>query len=95
MVVCPAPDARVEGGDEGGLVTSMLGVDEFMQLFQVTLLSFEAGLDDALVATFAVMFAHPDLPDGEAEKVNTCAGFVFVVRVFTETAIRNRMYNYS
>ena len=44
----------------------------------MTLLSLEAGLDDNLVASFAVMFARLELPDGETEEVKTCATFVFI-----------------
>ncbi len=58
MVVCPTPYTRIEGGDEGGLITAPLGVDEFFDLFQVTLLGFEAGFDEDFAASFAVMFAN-------------------------------------
>jgi len=75
MVVRPAPDARVECGDEGRLVAPAMGADEFFHLFQVTLLRFAAGLDEDFVAPFAVVFANQELPDGEAEKVKTGATF--------------------
>jgi len=81
MVVRPAPDARVECGDECGLIAPALGADEFFHLFQVTLLRFAAGFDEDFVAPLAVMFANRELPDGEAEKVKTCAAIVFVERV--------------
>src|SRR3990170_1500790 len=89
MVVCPAPNARVEGCDERGLITAALGADKFFHLFQVALLGFPAGRDDDLVTPAAVMFSRPELPDGEAEEVKTyaatstslSAGFVFVKRV--------------
>ena len=84
MVVCPAPNARVEGCDERGLITAALGADKFFHLFQVALLGFPAGRDDDLVATPAVMFAYLKLPDGETEKVKTYAAFVFVKRVGDE-----------
>ncbi len=54
MVVHPAPDARVEGGDEGGLVTPAMGADEGFHLFQVALLRCAAGFEDHFVALFAV-----------------------------------------
>jgi len=81
VVVRPTPDARVESGDEGSLVTATVGVDEFLHLFQVPLLSLEAGLDDNLIAPFATMLAGFKLPDREAEKVKTRIAFVFVERV--------------
>ena len=81
MVVCPAPNTRIECGNESGLVAPALGADEFFHLFQVTLLRFAAGLDEDFVAPLAVMFANCILPDSEAEKVKTCASFVFVERV--------------
>lgn len=81
MVVRPAPDVRVECGDEGGLVAPAMGADECFHLFQVTLLRCTAGFDDHFVAPFAVVFAKRELPDGETEKVKTCVTFVFVERV--------------
>ena len=61
LVVCPAPNTRVEGGDERGLITAALGADKFFHLFQVTLLGFPAGRDDDLVTPAAVMFSRPEL----------------------------------
>ena len=58
-----------------------MGADECFHLFQVTFLSCTAGFDDHFVAPFAVVFANQELPDGETEKVKTCATFVFVERV--------------
>lgn len=81
MVVCPAPDAWVEGSNEGGLVTTPLSVDEFFHLFQMTLLSLEAGFDDYLISPFAVMFSHHKLPDSETEEVKTCMAFMLIERV--------------
>jgi len=81
MVVRPAPDTRVECGDEGGLVAAAMGAGEFFHLFQVTLLRFATGLDDDFVAPFAAVFPNRKLPNGEAEKVKTGAAFVFVERM--------------
>ena len=58
MVVRPTPDARIECGDERGLVAAAMGADECFHLFQMTLLSFYAWPDDDLEATFAVMLTH-------------------------------------
>jgi len=44
MVVRPAPNSRVECGDEGSLVAPAMGVDEFSHLFQVALLRGATGL---------------------------------------------------
>ena len=90
MVVCPAPNARIERGNtcacaqcrcESGLVAPAMGADECFHLFQVTLLRFAAGSDKDFVAPFAAVFANCKLPDGETEKVKTCAAIVFVERV--------------
>ena len=78
IVVCPAPDARVQGRNESRLVTPAMGVDKFLHSFQMTLLRLEAWLEDGLVAPFAVMLANCELPDSEAKEVKTCAAFVLV-----------------
>ena len=78
MVVCPAPDSWVEGSNEGGLVTAPLCVDEFFHLFQMPLLSLDAGFDDYLISPFAVMSTHFELPNCEAEEVKTCVAFVLM-----------------
>ncbi len=58
MVVRPAPDARIECGDEGGLVAPAMGADEFFHLFQVTLLGCATGFDEDFAAPFAAVFAN-------------------------------------
>lgn len=78
MIVCPSPDTRVECGDEGGLVTATVGVDEFLQPLQVTLLGFGTGFDERFVAPFAALFACRELADGKTEEVKTGAAFVFM-----------------
>jgi hypothetical protein len=40
IVVCPTPNARVQGRDEGRLVAPAVGVDKCFHLFQVTFLGF-------------------------------------------------------
>ena len=59
MVVRPAPDARVECGDEGGLVAPAMGADEGFHLFQVTLLRCAAGLDEDFVASLCCGVCQP------------------------------------
>lgn len=81
MVVCPAANAWVEGGDERGLITAAMGADEFFHLLQMSLLRFDAGLDDDFVPPFAVVFSGCHLPDGKTEEVKTCAAFMLVQRV--------------
>jgi hypothetical protein len=81
IVVCPASAARVQGRDESRLVISAMGVDELLHPFQMTLLRFNAWLDDGLVAPLAAMLANCKAPNSEAKEVRTCVAFVFVKRV--------------
>lgn len=81
MVVRPASDARVEGGDKGGLVTPAMSADESFHLHQVALLCGAAGSDEDFVAPFAAAFANQELPDGKAQKVKTSAAIMLVERV--------------
>jgi len=78
IVVCPAPDARVQGCHEGRLVAPAMGVDEFLHPLQMTLLRLDAWLDDCFVASFAAVLANFKLPDREAQEIETYAAFVFV-----------------
>lgn len=73
VIIRPTANARVEGGDEGELVATTMGVGEFSHLFQVALLRLFARFDEGFVAAFALVFANRELSDGEPQEVKTCA----------------------
>lgn len=81
IVVCPAPNARVQGCDEGRLVAPAVGTDKCFHMFQVTFLGFLTRFDDHLVTVSTVMFSHRELSDGETKEVKPDATFVFMEAV--------------